>query len=83
MTTMGRHKSVECPPAGRVVHVKLGETSYEGTYTVNGSMLIVETLSLGAKRRQLTHTSPEMLARLLLAELVDERRLIGSTAASV
>jgi hypothetical protein len=29
-------------------------------YTVNGSMLIVETLSFGAKRRQLTHTSPEM-----------------------
>jgi hypothetical protein len=46
--------------------------AYAGTYSVHGPMLWVETLLLGAKRAQLGENPPEVLAKLLLAELVYE-----------
>ena len=69
---MTRHKSSERPPDGRHFRITLDGREFEGTYTVNGPILAVESLLLGIKRRQLGDAHPESLARLLLAELVYE-----------
>ena len=69
---MTRHKSSEHPPSGHHFRITLDGREFEGTYTVNGPMLAVESLLMGIKRRQLGDTHPEALARLLLAELVYE-----------
>ena len=67
-----RPTSSERPPSGHHFRITLDGREFEGTYTVNGPMLAVESLLLGIKRRQLGDTHPEALARLLLAELVYE-----------
>ena len=72
---MTRHKSSERPPSGHHFRITLDGREFEGTYTVNGSMLAVESLLMGIKRRQLGDTHPEALARLLLAELVYEHEV--------
>jgi len=73
---MTRFKSVERPPAGRPVCIELHGKRHEGTYTVDGPMVTVQTLTLGDKTAPLGDSPPIALARLLLAELVydDERR---------
>lgn len=73
---MGRYKSVERPPAGRSVQIEVDGKRYEGTYTVDGSIVSVDTLLLGSRRGTLTDGSPESVARVLLLELVlsNERR---------
>jgi hypothetical protein len=69
---MARHKSCERPPEGRHFRITLDGREFEGTYTVNGPMLAVESVLMGIKRRQLGDTHPDVLAKLLLAELVYE-----------
>ena len=73
---MGRYKSVERPPAGRNVQIEVDGMRYEGTYTVDGSIVSVDTLLLGSRRGTVTDDSPEVVARVLLLELVhlNERR---------
>ena len=67
---MTRFRSIEQPPTGRSVSIELNGHSYEGTYTVNGPMLSLDTLTRGVRREPLGDYDPEVLARLLLAELV-------------
>jgi len=62
----------ERPPEGHRFRITLDGREFEGTYTVNGPILAVESLLMGMKRRQLGGAHPEALARLLLAELVYE-----------
>ena len=80
---MSRQKSVEQAPSGRNLSIVLRGKDYEGTYTVDGPMVIVETLMLGTKRILLAgDATPVALARLLLAELADEHERHGRDAAS-
>lgn len=69
---MARHKSIERPLEGRNVRIVLDGESHEGTYTVSGPIVTVESLLLGTKRAPLGDATPEILAKLLLAELVYE-----------
>ena len=69
---MARHKSIERPPAGRSIRIDLRGETHEATYTVDGSMVSVESLTLGFKCAPLGDGSAEAVARLLLAEMVDE-----------
>ena len=73
---MGRYKSIERPPAARSVQIEVNGVRYEGTYTVDGSIVSVDTLLLGSRRGTCTDGSPETVARVLLLELVhlNERR---------
>lgn len=65
-----RHKSIERPPVGRRVHIVLGGKDYDGTYTVDGPTVAVHSLTLGVRVAHLGDNTPEVLAKLLLAELV-------------
>lgn len=67
---MARHKSIERAPEGRDVRIVLNGESHEGTFTVNGPIITVDSVLLGTKRAPLGDATPEMLAKLLLAELV-------------
>jgi hypothetical protein len=69
---MARHKSLERPPAGRSIRIDLQGEAYDATYTVDGSMVTVESLTLGVRCGRLSDGSAEAVARLLLAEMVDE-----------
>jgi len=68
---MARHKSLERPPTGRSIRIDLHGETHDATYTVDGSMVTVESVTLGVKCARLSDNSPEALARLLLAELAD------------
>ncbi|MEO8536390.1 MAG: hypothetical protein ABI533_02610 [Betaproteobacteria bacterium] len=48
----------------------LNGRAYGATYSIRGPMLVVETLLMGVKRRQLGDEDPEVMARGLLSELV-------------
>ena len=77
---MGRYKSVERAPAGRGVWINLRGRVHEASYVIDGPMLTVESVLFGVKRRPLGDQPPEVLARLMLAEMVDEHeRLSRST----
>ena len=67
---MGRYKSVERPPAGRSVQIEVDGVRYEGTYTVDGSIVSVDTLLLGSRRGTCADGAPQIVARVLLLELV-------------
>ena len=67
---MSRHKSIERPPVGRSVQIEVDGTRYEGTYTVDGSIVTVDTLLLGSRRGTVNDGSPEIVAKILLLELV-------------
>lgn len=67
---MGRYKSIERPPAGKTIQIEVDGQRYEGTYTVDGSIVSVDTLLLGSRRGTFTDGSPETVARVLLLELV-------------
>jgi hypothetical protein len=69
---MGRFKSVERAPAGRVVQINLRGKAYEATYRIDGPMITVDTLLFGTKRQLVGDNAPDALAKLLLAELIDE-----------
>ena len=72
---MARHKSLERPPAGKRIEIEFDAERHEGTYTVDGPMVTVESLLLGIRRAQVGDGSPEAIARLLLAELAHTARL--------
>lgn len=69
---MTRHKSVECPIVGRGIRIEFDGQHYEGTYTVDGPVITVESLRFGSKRARRGDALPEALAKLLLAELIHE-----------
>ena len=71
---MTRHKSIERPPAGKRIDIEFDGERHEGTYTVDGPMVTVQSLLLGTRRAQLGDGSPEAVARLLLAELAHANR---------
>jgi hypothetical protein len=66
---MSRHKSIERPPVGTPIEIDFNGQHFEGSYTIDGPMISVESLALGIKRAPLGDSSPVSLARLLLAEL--------------
>ena len=67
---MARHKSIERPPAGRSIHIEVNGVHYGATYTVDGQVVTVDTLLLGSRRGRLGDDSPEIVAKVLLLELV-------------
>ena len=73
---MARHKSIERPPVGRSVQIEVDGMRYEGTFSVNGPIVTVDTLLLGSRHATLTNDPPEIVAKRLLLELVylNERR---------
>ena len=71
---MARHKSIESPPAGKRIDIEFDGQRHEGTYTVDGPMVTVQSLLLGTRRAQGGDGSPEAVARLLLAELAHANR---------
>ena len=58
---MTRFRSIEQPPTGRSVSIELNGHAYEGTYTVNGPMLSLDTLTLGVRRGRWDDYAPEVL----------------------
>ena len=71
---MARHKSIERPPAGKRIDLEFDGERNEGTYTLDGPMVTVQSLLLGTRRAQVGDGSPEAVARLLLAELAHANR---------
>lgn len=75
-----RHKSIERPPVGRTIHIVLNGKEHEGTYTVDGPTVAVHSLTLGVRVAHIGDNSPEVLAKLLLAELVYRSDASGRNA---
>jgi len=71
---MTRHKSIERPPVGTPIEIDFNGQHFEGSYTVDGPMVTVESLTLGIKRAPLGDGAPMAIARLLLAELAHAAR---------
>lgn len=71
---MARHKSIERPPAGKRIDIEFDGERHEGTFTLDGPMVTVQSLLLGTGRAQVGDGSPEAVARLLLAELAHAKR---------
>ena len=55
---------------GRSVQIEVDGRRYEGTYTVDGTVVTVDTLLLGMRRAALGDRTPEIAARVALLELV-------------
>jgi len=72
---MTRHKSIERPPVGTPIEIDFDGQHFEGSYTVDGPMITVESLALGTKRTPLGDSAPIAIARLLLAELAHASRM--------
>lgn len=64
-----RQKSIEAPPAGRNIRIVLDGQEHEGTFTVDGPTVTVRSVTLGVRVGVVGDNAPEVLARLLLAEL--------------
>ncbi|HLX30663.1 MAG TPA: hypothetical protein VKV24_19460 [Casimicrobiaceae bacterium] len=73
---MARYRSIERPPAGRTVQIEVAGVRYEATYTVDGPIVTVDSLLLGHRSAALGDGSAEVVAKVLLLELVysHERR---------
>ncbi|HJU20920.1 MAG TPA: hypothetical protein VJ891_00295 [Casimicrobiaceae bacterium] len=73
---MARYRSIERPPAGRTVQIEVGGVRYEATYTVDGPIVTVDNLLLGHRCGTVGEGSAEVVAKVLLLELVHlhERR---------
>ena len=71
---MTRHKSIERPPVGTSIEIDFNGQHFEGSYTVDGPMVTVESPALGTKRAPLGDGAPLAIARLLLAELAHAAR---------
>lgn len=67
---MARHRSIESGPAPRSVHIERDGTTYEGTYSINGAMITGSSPVLGSKTTQISGSSPEALAKIILTELL-------------
>jgi hypothetical protein len=59
------------PPRPVPVSIEVNGKTYNGTYTVDGSIISV-SFALGSKRTQIGGSSPESLARVMLCELIRE-----------
>jgi hypothetical protein len=59
---MARHRSIERPPVARSVQIEVDGTRYEGTYSVNGPVVTVDTLLLGSSHAALTSDAAEIVA---------------------
>ena len=73
---MARHKSIESSPVAQDVRIERSGTAYQGTYTVNGPTITVESVMLGSRTARIAGASPLVLAKIILAELLfmdDER----------
>lgn len=73
---MARHKSMEAPPTAQAVRIERDGAVYEGTYTVNGPTITVDSVALGSRSAKLGGRPPEVLAKIILTELLfmdDER----------
>ena len=57
------------PTFVREVSVTIGDEIHNGTYFVQGSIVHVQS-SFGAKATQVGNLPPEMIAKMLLSELV-------------
>jgi hypothetical protein len=73
---MARYRSIERPPAGRTVQIEINGVRYEGTYTVDGPIVTVDSLLLGHRSAALGDGPAEVVAKILLLELLHlhERR---------
>jgi len=71
---MARHKSIERPPEGTPIEIDFDGRHYEGSYTVDGPMVTVQSLVLGVKRAHIGDGVAAVVARLLLAELAHAAR---------
>ena len=60
----------------RPVTVKMDGVTHVGTYYVQNQMVYVEHLMFGSKATQVRGTKPELMAWLLLSELVREARKV-------
>jgi hypothetical protein len=67
---MARYKSVERPPTARSVQIEVDGQRYEGRYTVDGMIVRVDSLLLGSRCGPVGDGPPEIVAKLLLLELV-------------
>ena len=56
---MARHKSIERPPVGKRIDIEFDGERHEGTYTLDGPMVTVQSLLLGTRRAQVGDGSPE------------------------
>jgi len=65
-----RHNSLECPPTGRSIRIVLQDQEYDATFTVDGPTVTVHSVTLGVRVALVGDNTPEVLAKLLLAELV-------------
>ena len=72
---MPRYKSSERPPVGRRVQIEVDGQRYEGTYTIDGPLVTIDTLLLGSRRAAIGDRTPEIAARVALLDLVQARVL--------
>jgi hypothetical protein len=67
--SFGRKMRDHRPTFVREVSVTIGDEIHHGTYFVQGSMVHVQS-SFGAKATQVGNSPPQMIAKMLLSELV-------------
>ncbi len=61
----------KAPPRPVPVSIEVNGRTYNGVYTVDGSIISVSS-AIGSKRTQIGGSSPKNLARVMLSELVRE-----------
>ena len=61
----------ERPPIIRDVQLERDGQVHIAKYTINGPLLTVSSVTLGAKSARIGATAPDVLAKMLLRELVD------------
>ena len=74
---MARIKNTEAGPVAHAVRIERNGIAYDGSYTVSGPMITVSSPVLGSKTTQISGTSPEALAKIILTDLLfldDERQ---------
>jgi hypothetical protein len=73
---MARFKNAEAGPVSHAVRIVRNGIAYDGSYVVSGPMITVSSPVLGSKTMQISGTSPEALAKIILTEMLfldDER----------
>jgi hypothetical protein len=73
---MARFKNTEAGPVARAVRIERHGVVHDGSYTISGPIITVSSPVLGSKTTQIGGSSPEVLAKIVLTELLfldDER----------